>query len=341
MGPMIDDQYVKMADGKLVLVKQKSCTVRAALHTLWGPVMMDPVSYAVLPGKEDVVILGSSALAALEIKLYDSLGECARKRGLSVQGGESPNSKECRRVSTVVEALLKRGPAALEPPDEAVERLDSRGPDVGTEPEQEERERAITLAKAVVANGWSAGGQARLREMLDRHWNAFRRSLRGHPPARVEPLTVTFKPEAKMVKARGRVYSPIKTAWLATCIGTLVALGLVFHNMQAVWTSAAMAAPKKVVSRLVSDHRVVNKQIEKVLGVMPNQEAEMADLRGATYFGKLDMPQGYWQIPLAAEAQEVFTIATSEGLFTPTHVPQGVLNATAYLYGMMTDLVAG
>ena len=32
VGPMIDDQYVKMADGKLVLVKQKSGHVRTALH---------------------------------------------------------------------------------------------------------------------------------------------------------------------------------------------------------------------------------------------------------------------------------------------------------------------
>ena len=44
VGPMTDDQYVKMADGRLVLVMQKSCPVRTALHTMWGPVVMDPVS---------------------------------------------------------------------------------------------------------------------------------------------------------------------------------------------------------------------------------------------------------------------------------------------------------
>ena len=32
VGPMTYDQYVKMVDGKLV-VKQKSCPVRTALHT--------------------------------------------------------------------------------------------------------------------------------------------------------------------------------------------------------------------------------------------------------------------------------------------------------------------
>ena len=65
---------------------------------------MDPVSYAVLPSKEDVVLLGSPTLAALGIDGYDSLGECARKRNLSVQGIEPLNLKEYQRVSIAAEA---------------------------------------------------------------------------------------------------------------------------------------------------------------------------------------------------------------------------------------------
>ena len=44
---------------------------------------------------------------------------------------------------------------------------------------------------------------------------------------------------------------------------------------------------------------------------------------------------------LAAKAQEAFTITTPDGLFTPTRAPQGVLNATAYFQGVMTELLAG
>ena len=144
---------------------------------------MDPVSYAVLSGKEDVVILGSPTVAALGINVYDSLGECASKNNTSVQGVESRNFNECRRESIALKALLQRGPGAPEPPDEAVNRLVSRkpgGPDMGMEPEQEEPERAIVLGMAAetsAANSLSAGGGARLREMLDRDWNAFRRGL--------------------------------------------------------------------------------------------------------------------------------------------------------------------
>ena len=56
---------------------------------------------------------------------------------------------------------------------------------------------------------------------------------------------------------------------------------------------------------------------------MPNQEADVVDLLSARFFGKLDL-RGYWQMPLAEEAREIFTITTPLGLFTPTRVPQGV-----------------
>ena len=36
-----------------------------------------------------------------------------------------------------------------------------------------------------------------------------------------------------------------------------------------------------------------------------------------------------------------FAITTPLGLFTPTRVPQGVLNATAYFQGVLTDLLVG
>ena len=144
------------------------------------------VHYFGREGGHDYLTQHSTILVSLRINMHDSLGECARKHNLSVQGVESPNFKECRRVSIAVEALLQRGPGTPEPPDEAVERLVSRGPDMGMKPEQEERERAVALAKALetaAANGLSAGGGARLREILNRHWNAFRCGLSGGSPA--------------------------------------------------------------------------------------------------------------------------------------------------------------
>ena len=65
----------------------------------------------------------------------------------------------------------------------------------------------------------------------------------------------------------------------------------------------------------------------------------MFDLLSASFFGKLDLLQGYWQMFLAEEAREIVTITTPLVLFTPTRVPQGVLNATAHFQGVTTELV--
>ena len=46
-------------------------------------------------------------------------------------------------------------------------------------------------------------------------------------------------------------------------------------------------------------------------------------------------------MPLAEEAREISTITNPLDLFTPTRVPQGVLNATAYFQGIMTELLVG
>lgn len=53
-----------------------------------------------------VVMPGSLTLQAFGIEVYDTLQECARKRGMvSVKRVETANSEACRRVSVSIEAL--------------------------------------------------------------------------------------------------------------------------------------------------------------------------------------------------------------------------------------------
>ena len=91
---------------------------------------MDPFSFAVMPGDDDVIILGNPTLKALGIDVYDSLGARARERA-GLAGVETGAYKRCRRVSLSVEALQHVNTRDEESADKAVERLASRGPDVG------------------------------------------------------------------------------------------------------------------------------------------------------------------------------------------------------------------
>ncbi|CAN0493282.1 unnamed protein product, partial [Scytosiphon promiscuus] len=125
--------------------------------------------------------------------------------------------------------------------------------------ERVERERALEdSVKEAVQNGLSADGAGRLRDILGRRVNAFRRALRGDPPASVEPMRVQLKPQAQAVKAEPRRYNPVKTGWLASCIAALVAFCVL-----AVWASPAKATPRRNTSRLVSDDQAVNSQVEQ------------------------------------------------------------------------------
>ena len=69
-----------------------------------------------------------------------------------------------------------------------------------------------------VAQGRSVSKAKRLRGILSRRSNAFRRALRGEPPARVEPMRVQLKPGASAVKAKPRQFDPVKASWLASCV---------------------------------------------------------------------------------------------------------------------------
>ena len=159
------------------------------------------------------------------------------------------------------------------------------GPDIDTSSEEELQARSEALEEVVLASGATGLNELhvkRLRNFIERWWNAFRRWLRrGDPPARVEPLRVTPRLGARPVKARPRVYNPVENAWLAACMASLATLGLVFLNMQAVWASRAMATPIIGGFRLMNDFRAAKQRVENVPGVMPNQEASMAKVSEA------------------------------------------------------------
>ena len=108
------------------------------------------------------------------------------------------------------------------------------------------RDRALEdSVQQAEQSGLSADGACRLRDILSRRVDAFRRALRGDPPAHVEPMRVHLKPQAQAVKARPRLYDPVKTGWLASYIAALGAFGLLVRNIQAVWAKPAMAVQKK------------------------------------------------------------------------------------------------
>ena len=100
------------------------------------------------------------------------------------QGVETPTVLGSCRVSLSVAARQKAGGQATEEPDLAVERSVERGPEMFMDPAEEESARKVAPEERVtdaVAQGLSVSKAKRLREILSRRFNAFRRALRVTP----------------------------------------------------------------------------------------------------------------------------------------------------------------
>ena len=57
---------------------------------------------------------------------------------------------------------------------------------------------------------------------------------------------------------------------------------------------------------------------------IPDMATIFLNLHGASYFGKIDLSEAYYQIELDEKAKDICTINTSQGLFKMCRLPQGL-----------------
>ena len=129
---------------------------------------------------------------ALGLDLYPWALEKLRPSAVPVQTGvESQFFFAARRVTLPVESFQSEV-ADEAPADVAVERLDDRGQDMFMDQMGKRGTRDRTLedsVQQVEQSDLRADGACRLRDIRSRRVDAFRRALRGDPPARVEPMS--------------------------------------------------------------------------------------------------------------------------------------------------------
>ena len=65
----------------------------------------------------------------------------------------------------------------------------------------------------------------------------------------------------------------------------------------------------------------------------------LSRLGGSKYFSAMDLASGYWQVNLKKEDREKCALITSEGLFEPTQMPQGLCNAPATFQQAMDHIL--
>jgi hypothetical protein len=351
--PVPQPFHLTAANGGTIIVTTQTCPLTLVIQTVHGNVRLDNVRLGIVESDEHLVVLGRGTCARLGV--VPAVEQLAAKAAAG--GGARQHSM---RMSMTVEGLRESASAARDAKDAATREMEEPpNPDELPEPmnvgDEKPRETDAFLEKALddaVENGLPPARREAWRDAVWEYRDMFRSSMGGDPPANVEPFRNTLKEGAQHVGTHFRTYSPSKYAWLSFFMGLLMMWGLVFENPQAVWASAPLILAKGGGERLlqeamtansyrfVVDLRAINAVSVKCPYPQPTLETIFSALAGAVVFGKLDLQAGYWQIPLHPDCWEQYTIITEDGLFTPTRMLQGSLNATAHFQAQLRKVLA-
>ena len=80
---------------------------------------------------------------------------------------------------------------------------------------------------------------------------------------------------------------------------------------------------------IVMDYQKLNSITKKDSYPLPYIENLLNKLGGSIFFSVMDLASGYWQVNLNFQDCEKCAFITSEGLFEPTQMPQGLCNSPA------------
>ena len=136
-----------------------------------------------------------------------------------------------------------------------------------------------------------------LRELVYEYADIWRTELGKEAPARVTPLKLRLKPNARPRRCRARRYPPKHRDFMNKLTTSLVEGDCIFKNPHSRWCSPAYCVPKphnKQELRMTIDLRYPNSKLEKIAGVMPILSVVLQQLEGSAYYSVLDAHKGYW-----------------------------------------------
>ena len=108
------------------------------------------------------------------------------------------------------------------------------------------------------------------------------------------------------------------------------------------WASPVVMVPKKGGEwRFCVDYRRLNEVTKKDSYPLPRMDECLDLIAGSSWFSSLDLRGGYWQVPLAEEAQPKTAFCTGKGLWQFKVLCFGLCNGPATFECLMERVLAG
>ena len=108
------------------------------------------------------------------------------------------------------------------------------------------------------------------------------------------------------------------------------------------WISNLVVVKKKTGGlRICVDLRVVNKAIIPDRYPLPTTEELTAQFHGSTVFSKLDLHQGYLQVPLHPDSRNLTAFITQDGVFRCKRMAFELSSASSCFQKIMASILAG
>lgn len=280
------------------------------------PVRFRGVEFFIADFEMDEVLLGRPFLNSIGFNLDTHLLQVS-KEGVE-QGLFYPNG------TPKLAAAKYSGLTYQVTDDDPIELPESMVAGIGADSEEYIRTALSNILEEAAKNGISPEGKSRLEDILSPYKDVFRIKLGPDEPAKVEPLAIQRAPGSRPFKTPQRRYAPVQTAFINSTIKDLERVGAVRRNPAAKWASPALAVPKPGTEKLrfTVDLRGVNARTVPVQSAMPHFESSLQEDAGSIFFAKMDLAHGYWQIPLDPASEELMSIQTPLGVYTPTRLLQ-------------------
>ena len=166
-------------------------------------------------------------------------------------------------------------------------------------------------------------------------------------PARVEPLQFDIDPSKWKQPANQtphRRQSINKDAEIQRQVIDMLKTNVLSQSDAAAWSQVLLTLKPNGKWRFCIDFRQLNKLMDDKGWPLPriDELLERVGRQKPTVFGKMDLTNGYHQMPLAQASRAYTAFKTSMGLYEWKRVPMGLRNAAAYFQQRMaTEVLTG